>query len=100
VKLTELEPRWLSPDVFSFKCPHCQKTTLLCKRILLSFNEQVTLVNPAPEDPEDWPICFVPMKAEACWSIVGDFASMTVTPSIDASASGHWHGHITDGEIR
>ena len=25
---------------------------------------------------------------------------LTVTPSIDASASGHWHGRITNGEIR
>jgi len=30
------------------------------------------------------------------WSI----AELTVTPSIDASASGHWHERITNGEIR
>ncbi len=28
------------------------------------------------------------------------FETMTITPSIDASASGHWHGFITNGEIR
>jgi hypothetical protein len=99
MKLLELEPKWLSPDVFSFKCPHCRETLLLCKRIELSFKDQVKLVNPTPEDDEDWPARFVPMKTECAWSITGDFTSMTVTPSIDASASGHWHGHITNGEI-
>jgi len=35
------------------------------------------------------------------WSIAGILpAELTVTPSIDASASGHWHGRITNGEIR
>jgi hypothetical protein len=29
-----------------------------------------------------------------------DFASMSITPSIDASRSGHWHGFVTNGEIR
>ncbi len=100
MKLTDLKPRWLSPDVFSFLCPHCQTVTLLCKRIPLSFQEQVKLVNPAPEYDEDWPIDFVPMKAAFAWSISGDFPTMTVTPSIDASESGHWHGFITNGEIQ
>ena len=29
-----------------------------------------------------------------------NFATMTITPSIDASASGNWHGFIVNGEIR
>lgn len=34
------------------------------------------------------------------WTRSGDdFATMSITPSIDASASGHWHGHITGGQI-
>jgi hypothetical protein len=28
-----------------------------------------------------------------------DFASLTVTPSLDGSAGGLWHGFITNGEI-
>jgi hypothetical protein len=100
VRLTELNPRWLSADVFAFSCPHCQKITLLCKRIPLSFRDQVKLVNASPEDEHDWPDGFVPMKQDTAWSITGDFASMTVTPSIDASGSGHWHGRITNGEIK
>lgn len=35
------------------------------------------------------------------WARVGDtFETLTLTPSIDASADGHWHGHITDGVAR
>ena len=28
------------------------------------------------------------------------FETLTLTPSVDASAAGHWHGHVTDGEVR
>lgn len=35
------------------------------------------------------------------WQRHGDtFEAMTLMPSVDASASGHWHGFITNGEIR
>lgn len=35
------------------------------------------------------------------WNRTGDtFETLTLTPSIDASAFGHWHGFITAGEIR
>jgi hypothetical protein len=50
----------------------------------------------------------VPSKPEQAWSISGSvpidtkaafITDLTVTPSIDASKSGHWHGHITNGEV-
>jgi hypothetical protein len=42
----------------------------------------------------------VPMREDYAWTFSGkDFATITITPSIDASASGHWHGCITNGEI-
>jgi hypothetical protein len=28
-----------------------------------------------------------------------DFETMSLTPSVDASKSGHWHGCITNGEV-
>jgi hypothetical protein len=42
---------------------------------------------------------------EKRWTIAGgidtaDFATMTVTPSLDGSPGGLWHGHITAGEIK
>ena len=30
---------------------------------------------------------------------VATFETMTVTPSLDGSAAGNWHGFITNGEI-
>jgi hypothetical protein len=34
------------------------------------------------------------------WNRTGDtFETMTLTPSIDGSGVGHWHGFITNGEV-
>jgi hypothetical protein len=34
------------------------------------------------------------------WTFCGvDFETLTVTTSLDASASGHWHGFIAGGQI-
>jgi len=39
-------------------------------------------------------------KEECAWTMSSqDFLTMSITPSIDASASGHWHGYITNGNI-
>jgi hypothetical protein len=40
-------------------------------------------------------------KEDVSWNFPSgvDFNTISVTPSIDASAAGHWHGHITNGEI-
>lgn len=46
---------------------------------------------------EDWNTLVVPCRDEFCWTITGDFSNMTVSPSIDASNSGHWHGSIING---
>ncbi len=41
------------------------------------------------------------MKEDCAWTAASnDFDVMTVAPSIDASASGHWHGNITNGQIQ
>lgn len=106
MKLTELEPRWIHPNVFVFLCPHCRKWLLSCKNIQMSHEEQMNLFE--KEFGEDWNTMVIRTKPDASWSIAGRvpnrrdaaFAEdVTVTPSIDASASGHWHGHITNGEI-
>ena len=34
------------------------------------------------------------------WKRTGEnFETLTLTPSVDASAEGHWHGFITNGNI-
>ncbi len=98
VKLTELEPRFIHPNLFVFKCPHCQKVWLTCKNVAMTRRETWDVLKLGLGD--DWNELVVPPRPETAWSWKGEFGNMTVTPSIDASPSGHWHGHITDGEIR
>lgn len=98
MKLTELEPRWLTPNVLAFQCPHCRKVILTCKNIVLSEQDQFDLFHGF--FGEDWNIGTVPSSPACAWSFSGtDFASLTVEPSVDASSSGHWHGRIVNGEM-
>jgi hypothetical protein len=97
-RLSELSPRWIHPDVFVFKCPHCMQWWIPCKRIEMSSKAQYDLYE--KEFGEDWNSLVIPVKESFSWKISGDeFDSMTVSPSIDASHSGHWHGNIANGEI-
>lgn len=99
MRLVDLEPRWIHQNLFIFRCPHCRETYLSCKNVTMSQKEQRAIF--AKEFGDDGsPFPVVGSKPDMAWSIVGDFANMTVTPSIDASDSRHWHGFITNGEIR
>ena len=96
MRLTDLEPRWFvfetgGPKVgLTFNCPHC-----LDQRIGVAFHER------GHEAIEDAYI-LAKHPSEKIWTLDGaeDFNVLTLSPSIDASASGHWHGFITNGEIR
>jgi len=98
MRLTELEPRWIHPNMFVFLCPHCRKDWLTCKNAVISDHEQFDLYE--KEFGPDWNMKVVPCNAGSSWSISGTFENLTVQPSVDASASGHWHGWITDGEAK
>lgn len=101
MRLSELEPFWVHDNVFVFRCPHCRGTWLSCKNIAMPTGDQIDLFRAAGLDPTGPKHAVVPMKADVAWLISGkDFETMTVTPSLDASAAGHWHGFITNGEIR
>lgn len=99
MKLTELEPRWgigatcirdgvvlQDPDrhgmAITFQCPHCKKIRLA-----------IWFANPIDgKPPTD--------NAVNLWQRTGtSFEDLTLTPSIDASHFGHWHGFITNGLI-
>lgn len=96
MRLIELNPRFYvliegGPRVgLTFDCPHCQK-----QRLGVLFHHQ------GREAMEDDVIHAEGGKGNI-WTMVGseDFASLTLTPSVDASNTGHWHGFITNGEIR
>lgn len=100
MKLIDLQPRWLLPNTFFiFKCPHCQDRWLTCKNFTLATHKE-TFKLLEELLGESWNEIVVPPKAGCAWQFESvDFGTMSVTPSIDASASGHWHGFITNGQI-
>ena len=88
MRLTELEPRWIQAEGrpgmgMHFYCPCCGGAT------------SIGIYFKNPLDGGE------PAKGESpLWERIGDdFETMTIKPSIDGSASGHWHGHITNGEV-
>lgn len=107
MRLTELSPRWLSPDVFSFLCPHCCAAILTCKRKVMNHREQAELWR----DQFDWDqeyqevewgsVVVVLCDSKCAWTMSSsDFETLTVSPSLNAEGSGHWHGTIEAGEIK
>lgn len=96
MKLLDLEPRWYvlqegGPRVgMTFVCPHCR-----VERLGVLFHHQ------GREAMED-DVIHAEGGSGNIWTLIGrdDFASLSLSPSVDASKSGHWHGFITDGEIR
>lgn len=99
MRLIDLNPRWLTPDLFIFRSPTPgSKEWLTCPRVRMTRDEQRQLFD--DKVGEDNSHTIVGWNPDHCWRYEGsDFATMTVTPSIDASASGNWHGFITNGDI-
>lgn len=97
MKLTDLDPRWFSVDGlrcgFSFECPCCVGTERATRLAIVVHHkghefEEDRLITPK-------------LPASKIWTIDGDdFTAMTVTPSIDASAAGHWHGFVANGAVQ
>lgn len=110
MRLVDLDPRWASDaDIVvggvsrhfdgrhgmavSFECPHCvqrERTTgdKRVQRLAVWFANPIDGLPPTDD-------------ATHLWQRTGDtFDTLTLSPSIDASSDGHWHGHIEDGAIR
>lgn len=104
MKLTDLAPEWITPDMFVFKNPTGGDDWLTCKRVPMTNKEQHKLIYGDWMDESTktkWcGKCVVATNPDVAWHFEGnDFATLTVSPSIDASASGNWHGFIKNGEI-
>lgn len=111
MKLIDLSPQWIIKDNqklgIVFLCPHCNgqtpRTWLSCFQV-----PQGHIAGPDGEYelfshliPEEELHHAVPCQRNHAWQFTGDtFENLSITPSIDASASGHWHGYITNGEIK
>ena len=98
MKLSELEPRWYGPAhpaagvvVYlgvTFICPHCSE-----QRIAVPFDKPIC-VSGVP-DGFEWP------AQSPAWKRIGTtFDTLSLEPSVDCSGCGHWHGFVTNGEIR
>jgi hypothetical protein len=96
MKLTELKPRFFKePDQegvvgLTFLCPHCQTT-----RLGVHFNDVGhTLIG--VHEPE----AVRAQPGVEVWTLTGtSFEDLSLTPSVDASATGHWHGFVTQGSV-
>lgn len=120
MKLSELDPHWLTYQArrvgFTFKCPHCENVYLTCFFEGFPVFEKAwrtddeVSVRPGQYDllSQVLPSCdaenAVPANPKARWVSTRDpqestFETLTVSPSLDASASGHWHGWIKDGAV-
>jgi hypothetical protein len=100
MRLTELSPQWLdeAQTLFVFLCPHCRVEYLSCKNVVMLAKEQRLLFEKAFGPDEN--LMVVGSEPDCAWQMSSkDFENMSITPLLDASKSGHWHGHITNGEI-
>jgi hypothetical protein len=102
MKLTELNPRWFStgPDRrgmgVRFDCPHCGE-----QRLGVAFANPVDGGDPAHLMPQHDGVGQVQYRCAPEWQRTGvTFGDLSLSPSIDFSAHGHWHGFIIDGEVR
>lgn len=99
MQLTELNPRWcMDADIviggvnrhyeerhgmaITFDCPHCRK-----ERLGVWFANPIDGLPPTDD-------------AAHLWQRSGEtFETLSLSPSVDASAHGHWHGFITNGVV-
>lgn len=106
MRLNDLSPHWITmPGAgddklgLTFRCPHCPpgergETTYLG----VWFKEPI---DPDAHPGIDWPTYMLQNPERTYWHRAGDsFDNLTLSPSVDASAVGHWHGFIQNGEIR
>lgn len=99
MKLTDLNPKWLADGkMMVFDCPHCQKikVSVIFAPMGMGMGTQCDILEEALGD--DTP--FIPCNPESRWNMSNnDFETMSITPSLNAQPAGHWHGHITNGQV-
>lgn len=102
-RLIDLAPRWLEHDGqrigFMFISPARPDFWQTC--MFAPTERRVQRAAIAALIPREQDRCQVQMcNPAARWTAsTDDFATMSVTPSIDGSAGGLWHGFITNGQI-
>jgi len=98
MKLAELEPRWWAFDNtgprvgLTFICPCCKGTPRETRLGVVFHHKGREVIEDAYIHAHE--------DAKFIWTEDGEIVDqVTITPSIDASKNGHWHGFITAGHI-
>ena len=98
MRLLDLAPRYFVrgnnsvPVGISFDCP-CRADCP--SRLAIAIHLDGTNFDPDPDNPQQFE------TGETIWAITGGdiFENISLSPSINASSSGHWHGFVTNGAI-
>lgn len=102
MRLIELNPRWISYQGnrlgITFDCPHCKT-----QRLAVSFHHDYSEINRTIDIDMEVDLIHSVNPDTKIWTETNPepdtFENLTLTPSIDCSQSGHWHGFIVDGNI-
>lgn len=101
MRLTELNPRWVGIHGWSSDSIYYIGVTF--NSPMRPGQRLAVLFTPAI-DPDGLAAKYgwgQPFPESKKWSRTGEtFDSLTLTPSLDFSAAGDWHGFITNGEIK
>lgn len=110
MRLTDLDPRWLIKNGkrvgFIFRCPLEPANDRIWQSCFFEptpHTMQWSLFEQAGSEQFRWIV-------QGCKETIGwkctpapeqaTFNNISIKPSIDGSAGGNWHGHITNGEIK
>ena len=110
MRISELNPKWIGIDGqlyglngkalcgIRFNCPHCGERLAVMFKPFIDPNNlyrNVAWAFPDAPNPNTGEVSSIKF-----WDRTGDtFENLTLAPSIDCSASGHWHGFIKNGEV-
>lgn len=100
MKLTELNPRWVGIHGWSSESIFYIGVTFDSP---LRRGQRLSALFANPIDPEGLMAKYgwgLPFPDQKHWQRSGEtFETLTLSPSLDFSRYGEWHGHITAGEI-
>ena len=111
-RLSDLKPKWVTlqgwshPDRpyyigMTFLCPHCPTNAPehgqdRRRRLAVPFYPHIDPTNAAATFA-----CPIPRKTDDWTRVSGEtFADITIAPSVNYEAIGHWHGSIVNGEVK
>lgn len=112
MKLTDLRPRWFDVpgvggaiDGITFECPGACCAGRVPVRIGIQFanpigSEPKPLMTNKEKHQHVHELRTFDIPPGFLWQRQGEtFETLTLSPSVNASASGHWHGWVRNGQV-